>query len=198
MGARVSPEVQLKNLFPKLVTLSKESPDKRARKTISGELIPWDGILIHHTGTAKGTFDGNVNYLTRPDLNYVSAHFVISEAGKAAQLVNPETHVAYHAGTSAHWSPHTRKVESGCNDRFIGVELVGNGNLEGYPLEQYEKLAQISAALMIVFPSINPLCIVGHEMVAPGRKVDPGAFFNWRLFYSLLFGELRTFTIQAI
>jgi AmpD protein len=40
--------------------------------------------------------------------------------------------------------------------------------------------------LMQAFPAITPARIVGHSDIAPGRKTDPGAAFDWPLFRRLL------------
>ena len=63
-----------------------------------------------------------------------------------------------------------------CNDYSIGIELEG---LEGERFEpaQYAALAALLRALARRYPMRE---VVGHEHVAPGRKADPGAGFDWR------------------
>ena len=34
------------------------------------------------------------------------------------------------------------------------------------------------------YPKINKDRIVGHSFIAPGRKSDPGKFFDWEYFKS--------------
>jgi AmpD protein len=62
-----------------------------------------------------------------------------------------------------------------CNDYSVGIELEG---LEGDSFEtaQYESLISVSAALQQNYPIAH---FAGHEQVAPGRKADPGAQFDW-------------------
>jgi len=98
----------------------------------------------------------------------VSAHFVIRRGGTLLQFVSCAKR-AWHAGASA-W--HGR---AGCNDFSIGIELEG---LEGDTFEaaQYERLAAVLNALVGRYPI---RAVAGHEHVAPQRKHDPGAGFDW-------------------
>lgn len=98
----------------------------------------------------------------------VSSHFVIGRGGELWQCVGCDDR-AWHAGVS-HW-----RGRDNCNDDSIGIELIG---LEGGPFEdaQYDTLAALCAALAARHPVAH---IAGHEHIAPGRKNDPGAGFDW-------------------
>ncbi len=98
----------------------------------------------------------------------VSAHFFIRRSGRALQFVSCEQR-AWHAGRSI-W-----RGRENCNDWSVGIELEG---LEGDTFEaaQYRQLARLLRALSRRHPLRE---VVGHEHVAPGRKADPGAEFNW-------------------
>jgi N-acetyl-anhydromuramoyl-L-alanine amidase len=98
----------------------------------------------------------------------VSAHFVIRRDGKLLQFVSCDAR-AWHAGASS-W-----QGRENCNDYSIGIELEG---LEGEPFEsaQYETLFPLVQALRKRF---GTRAIAGHEHIAPGRKQDPGAGFDW-------------------
>ena len=98
----------------------------------------------------------------------VSAHFVIRRDGALLQFVSCLKR-AWHAGESR-W-----KGRAGCNDFSVGIELEG---LEGDTFEeaQYERLGATLVALRGRYP-IG--AVAGHEHVAPGRKHDPGAGFDW-------------------
>ncbi len=98
----------------------------------------------------------------------VSAHFLVRRDGELLQFVSCDQR-AWHAGESA-WNGRTN-----CNDFSLGIELEG---LEGGTFEslQYERLAATVFRLAARYP-IG--AVVGHEHVAPGRKNDPGAGFDW-------------------
>lgn len=171
--------------------LKAEANDKRPRQIGNN----WVGLVIHHTDiggrdpdtvddrTWMSLFKNITNYLAKKDDNYVSAHYHVGRMGECVELVDPTTHVAYHAGKSEFWHPVKRKVVQGWNDYAIGIELLGDGNLGVYSDAQYSTLIELCRNLIATFPTINPLCIVGHEMIAPGRKQDPGKFFDWERLY---------------
>lgn len=155
----------------------------------------WQGIVIHHTGIGNrplGSADEGyirnlhknvADWLTKKDSNYVSAHFQISWHGEIWELIDPRNKIAYHAGVSSWFHPKLRKQVSGCNDYMIGIELLGDGNQHIYSAAQYEALIKLCNVLMQVWPSIQPTAITGHENVSPGRKNDPGKYFDWKRFF---------------
>ena len=98
----------------------------------------------------------------------VSSHFVIRRDGQLLQFVSVDDR-AWHAGRSS-W-----QGRENCNDYSIGIELEG---LEGQHFEeaQYDSLNALVAALKAYYPI---RFIAGHEAIAPGRKQDPGAGFEW-------------------
>ena len=113
----------------------------------------------------------------------VSAHCLIRRDGELVQFVALDKR-AWHAGESS-FSGRTR-----CNDFSIGIELEGCDD-EAYETAQYERLAELSHALMNCYAGITPGRIVGHCDIAPGRKTDPGQAFDWNYFRRLLAGEKR-------
>ena len=98
----------------------------------------------------------------------VSAHFFIRRTGEIVQFVSTHER-AWHAGVSRY------RGREQCNDDSIGIELEG---LEGLSFEtpQYETLSALCAALAQRYPLAH---VAGHEHIAPGRKHDPGAGFDW-------------------
>jgi AmpD protein len=112
----------------------------------------------------------------------VSAHALIRRDGQIVQYV-PFGQRAWHAGQSAY------RGRAACNDFSIGVELEGTDDTP-YTDAQYETLAALSAALLSAYPSLSAQAIAGHSEVAPGRKTDPGAAFDWARFRGRL-DELR-------
>jgi len=105
----------------------------------------------------------------------VSSHFFIRRDGKLMQFV-PCGLRAWHAGVSS-W-----RGRASCNDYSVGIELEGTDDL-AYATAQYRMLARIARALRERYPIRD---MVGHSEIAPGRKTDPGAAFDWPLLGRLL------------
>lgn len=148
-----------------------------------------DLVLVHSISLPPGEYGGEaIEQLFTNRLDWgahpyyrrirgleVSAHFLVRRDGELLQFVSCDAR-AWHAGASA-W-----RGRSDCNDFSIGIELEG---LEGESFEaaQYRALAALIAALMQRYP-ID--AVAGHEHVAPGRKMDPGARFDWPRLQALL------------
>jgi len=98
----------------------------------------------------------------------VSSHFFIRRGGELVQFVNCGRR-AWHAGVSS-W-----RGRPACNDFSVGIELEGTDELP-YEGPQYLTLARVARALRARYPIRD---MVGHCDVAPGRKTDPGASFDW-------------------
>ncbi len=105
----------------------------------------------------------------------VSSHFLVRRAGALVQFV-PVGRRAWHAGASR-WRGRAR-----CNDFSLGVELEG---VDTGPFEaaQYGALARLVRVLSAALPLRE---VAAHSDVAPGRKTDPGAGFDWRRCLALL------------
>lgn len=106
-------------------------------------------------------------YETIKDLK-VSSHFFIRRDGELIQFV-PCTQRAWHAGAST-WCGRER-----CNDFSIGIELEGSDTTP-FTDAQYAQLARLTVALKVAYPIE---AIKGHADIAPGRKTDPGPYFDW-------------------
>ena len=105
----------------------------------------------------------------------VSSHFLIRRDGELVQFVSPHKR-AWHAGLSS-WRGRGR-----CNDFSVGVELEGAEGARFRPV-QYRRLRRLIQALRAKLPLRD---LAAHSDVAPGRKFDPGARFDWaRLLSSL-------------
>jgi AmpD protein len=113
----------------------------------------------------------------------VSSHVLIRRDGEIVQYV-PFQRRAWHAGDSS-WEGRAR-----CNDFSIGVELEGTDSTP-YESEQYTAAARLIAELCRAYPALDPERIVGHDDIAPGRKTDPGASFDWPLLRALVRFELE-------
>ena len=103
----------------------------------------------------------------------VSSHFLIERSGKLIQFVNCDKR-AWHAGESVCLSKP--KV----NDFSIGIELEGlDTDVDGFSDAQYASLNQLNDTLKQAYPSIKATNIFAHSDIAPGRKPDPGPYFDW-------------------
>ena len=98
----------------------------------------------------------------------VSSHFLIRRDGELIQYVPTELR-AWHAGASQ-WRGRER-----CNDFSIGIELEGADDVP-FAEPQYETLAQLLRALRERYGDLE---VAGHSDIAPGRKTDPGPWFEW-------------------
>lgn len=148
-----------------------------------------DLLVIHHISLPPGEFGGSgivdlfTNRLDPAAHPYyatiagakVSAHFLVRRDGELIQFVSCAKR-AWHAGESS-WKGRVR-----CNDFSVGVELEGTGEVP-YTEVQYARLAELARAIGARYPIAD---IAGHSDIAPGRKTDPGASFDWPRFRRLL------------
>lgn len=139
------------------------------------------------TGFPEALFLGHLDCSAHPDFAdlqglQVAPHLFIDRQGQVQQFVEFDKR-AWHAGVSS-WC-----VRPGCNGYSIGIELEGSVHTP-FTLEQYDSLADVSMALLRRYPSLSVEGFVGHNEIAPGRKQDPGPYFDWcgfllRLHHSL-------------
>jgi N-acetylmuramoyl-L-alanine amidase len=141
-------------------TLQFPSPNANARRPTL--------IVLHHTG--EESFAQALKTLTDPKTQ-VSAHYLISQDGRIAQLVDEQAR-AWHAGVSR-WGPIFD-----VNSASIGIELDNDGT-SAFKAEQIDALIGLLDDLMRRY-RIDPRNVVGHGDIAPGRKDDPSVLFPWR------------------
>ena len=98
----------------------------------------------------------------------VSAHFLIRRDGSVIQFV-PVERRAWHAGVSC-WRGRER-----CNDFSVGIELEGTEE-DPFSDPQYAALIALLQQLRKTLPIRD---VAAHSDIAPGRKTDPGAQFDW-------------------
>jgi len=110
----------------------------------------------------------------------VSAHVLIKRSGEIVQYVAFDKR-AWHAGKSEY------EGRERCNDFSIGIELEGTEQT-AYTDQQYSQLAAVIELLLKSYPGLTKQRITGHSDIAPGRKTDPGASFDWVRLFSLLPG----------
>ncbi len=139
-------------------------------------------VVIHNISLPPGEFGGErvedffLNRLD-PDADpyfstiaemQVSAHFYIRRDGRVVQFVACDRR-AWHTGASC-W-----RERENCNDYSVGIELEGSDD-RPYDAGQYRSLWRLLDALRQRYPIA---AIAGHCHVAPGRKSDPGPYFDW-------------------
>lgn len=105
----------------------------------------------------------------------VSAHLLLRRNGGLVQFV-PLQMRAWHAGDSS-W-----RGRRACNDFSVGIELEG-GDEDRYTDTQYARLVEVTRALRRVLPLRD---VAAHSDIAPLRKTDPGALFDWPRFLRAL------------
>lgn len=98
----------------------------------------------------------------------VSSHFLVYRDGELVQFV-PTGARAWHAGASR-WRGRER-----CNDFSVGIELEGTDD-GAFAAAQYAAAAGLIRRLQDRLPL---RAFAAHSDVAPGRKSDPGARFDW-------------------
>lgn len=154
------------------------SPNQDSRP--SGNAV--DLLVIHYISLPAGHFAGDaierlftnrIDPQRHPSFTSlvglkVSAHFLIRRHGQLLQFVSGDAR-AWHAGVSSFLG------RGQCNDFSIGVELEGDG-LRAFTQAQYRVLARLTEALIRRWPLRY---VAGHSDIAPGRKQDPGPFFDW-------------------
>jgi len=101
----------------------------------------------------------------------VSSHYLIARDGEVFQHVEEEMR-AWHAGAGA-WGAVTD-----VNSRSIGIELDNTG-ARPFPEPQMAALEGLLAGIMDRW-AIRPERVIAHSDLAPTRKIDPGARFDWR------------------
>ena len=164
----------------------RESPNCSARPSGANVTL----LVIHNISLPPGQFGGIYisdffqnkldvyadQYFEEIKNLKVSSHLLIDRFGKVIQFV-PFNKSAWHAGISFF------KGQENCNDFSIGIEMEGSDSTE-YTNEQYESLKELTLSLMKAYPKIELESIVGHSDIAPGRKTDPGKFFDWARYKS--------------
>jgi AmpD protein len=154
------------------------SPNYDARPSGSSPIL----LVVHAISLPPGEFDGDAivrlftNRLDAAEHPYfaniashrVSAHFLIRRDGRLIQFVSCYAR-AWHAGLSC-WRGRQR-----CNDFSLGVELEGD-DFSPFSTAQYVTLHGLIEALQRDF---SLQACVGHADIAPGRKTDPGPYFDW-------------------
>ena len=138
------------------------SPNYNARKAML--------IVVHYT--EQHSVQESLDTLrSQNSQGPVSAHYLIGSDGRIYQLVADEAR-AWHAGPGR-WGTITDP-----NSASIGIELDNDG-ASPFATTQIDSLLVLLADLTERL-SIPRTQVVGHEDVAPTRKIDPGPLFPWK------------------
>ena len=124
-------------------------------------------VVIHYTAMASA--EAALARLCDPKAE-VSAHYLICREGTVTRMVE-EVSRAWHAG-AGEW-----RGFDDINSRSIGIELDNRGD-HPFPEPQMAALERLLGEIRGRW-SIKPEDIIGHSDMAPGRKSDPGARFDW-------------------
>lgn len=125
-------------------------------------------VIIHHT--AQNSCEQTLKTFTTVK-SQVSAHYVICKDGTVHHMLNDYLR-AWQAGISK-WGNNTD-----INSSSIGIEIDNNG-FEPFTDPQINSLLILLNTLKKTYaiPTAN---FIGHEDIAPGRKVDPNVYFPWK------------------
>ena len=171
-----------------------ESPNHSGKMENGGP----DTIVIHYT--SGGSVEGALNTLCNPNIS-ASAHLVVGRDRSITQLVDFDT-IAWHAGRSSYQcrksfnnfsvgieidnAGQLEKAEEGYvawfGRNYEPEEVIqathSNQNRPAfwhkYTEDQIKLVFEICQELISAYPIE---LIVGHEEIAPSRKIDPGPAF---------------------
>lgn len=124
-------------------------------------------VVLHYT--AMESAEAALDRLCDPEAE-VSAHYLIGRDGTCWQMVE-EPERAWHAGQGS-W----RGLDD-LNSRSIGIELDNRG-CEPFAEPQMAVLEALLHGILARW-AMPSEAVIGHSDLAPGRKWDPGARFDW-------------------
>lgn len=167
-----------------LYTLARQCPSPNCDERPEG-CVP-DLIVLHNITLPPYEFGGHwIDQLFTNQLDpqahpffatiqhlRVASHILIRRDGEVVQYV-PFHQRAFHAGVSRY------QGRERCNDFSIGIEIEGT-DFEPFTETQYQVLELLLLELVQAYPTLSLGHITGHEHIAPGRKTDPGPYFDWQ------------------
>ena len=184
---------------------------QRATNT-SGEFAPDlpDTLVIHFT--AGSNLASSVDVLTNPD-NKVSAHFAVGRNGDIVQMM-PTNLIAWHAGRSNYMgrsgynrysigieldnAGQLKKRDEDVFKSWFGKSYSANEVITAVHRNQHtptywhkytdEQLLRTFDLCKVLVEYHAITTIVGHDEIAPRRKVDPGPAFPLDEFRAALLG----------
>lgn len=143
-------------------------------------------VIIHHT--AQNSCEQTLKTFTTPKTQ-VSAHYVICKDGTVHHMLSDYLR-AWQAGVSR-WGNNTD-----INSSSIGIEI-DNSGFEPFTDQQINSLLILLSTLKKSY-SIPAANFIGHQDIAPGRKVDPNVYFPWQKLADSGFGIWWSDTTNVI
>lgn len=191
----------------------KPVPQKKSPNV--GGVIKPSILVMHFTGAHNAA--GSINWLCDPQ-SKVSAHLVLDQSGKVTQLA-PFNRACWHAGQSkwgkvtainsnsigiemANCGPLKKMADGSyraelAKKTFQPSEVVVAGHKnspktvigwDDFPAAQVLESEEIMAAIAKTY-SIKENDVVGHDDIAPIRKVDPGPAYPMSRVKARAFGR---------
>jgi N-acetyl-anhydromuramyl-L-alanine amidase AmpD len=133
---------------------------------------PINYVVIH---TTQGSYSGAISWFQNPSAQ-VSAHYVIrSSDGQITQMVR-EKDIAWHAGN---WTYNTQS---------IGIEHEGwVSDPSWYTDAMYRASAALTRNICLKYGiPMDRAHIIGHNEVPGATHTDPGQYWNWTYYMSLV------------
>jgi N-acetylmuramoyl-L-alanine amidase len=181
----------------------------------SGGALTRRFLVMHYTAGGSGA--GTASYFAGKQAK-ASAHLVIDRDGTIIQQVEFDT-VAFHAGVSAwkglsglnrhsigielaNWGQLSKSATGFKSYTGVNVppEDVVFGEHKNFPGKEYPWEAFPSAQFEAAVAAASAICsaydipeedIIGHDDIAPNRKIDPGPAFAMALFRSRVSGRME-------
>lgn len=135
-------------------------------------------VVLHYT-TEESSEKSLHTLKTANSKGPVGVHYLVGRDGRLFQLVKDGKR-AWHAG-GGRWG-----TIADVNSASIGIELDNSGH-DPFPDAQIDKLIVLLNDLTrrLAIPRQR---VIGHEDMAPGRKIDPGPLFPWKRLHEAGFG----------
>lgn len=129
-----------------------------------------DYVVIH---TVEGSASGAISWFKNP-VSEVSAHYIVDFNGALTQMV-ADKDIGWHAGNWAY------------NVHSIGIEHAGYAYKNTWTNAQYKSSAALTRWVCLTYGiPMNRDHILGHVEVPGATHTDPGPYFDWGYYMSLV------------
>ncbi len=139
-------------------------------------------VVIH---ISEGSYAGTISWFQNCS-SQVSAHYVVSKYGEVTQMVR-EADIAWHAGN---WD---------YNVMSVGIEHEGHTTDFDITDAEYQASAALTADICARngIPTTRDY-IIGHDEVPGAGHSDPGPYWDWDYYMSLVNGGAATNTADLV